>query len=851
MASLPLTPSHSPQGSLDPDSPQPRNFHTGHKIPRLDGHCVELADLMGGDESHVVDDDHSREKEDTNPGHAEHTSYRHGQIGVYKPFPRFDQASRPIVSDNWRAAAAASLAGKSQTQTSNDNKLSLAAPSLASTTTLFSPARSPLTAPIDSSIAGFAFNPKPPHSTPGTTLANTQREEEEGAPLRDPTSPPTPVSLTASVSTPISGRGVRFDLGSGHVHRTSLSSVDTAASSDSQTQATQLQTTQTRPTTNANKQPVTFTVTITPDTLGYSFARPDGTRTRLVPVDMLPFALEGIPARERESDGLVELPIPEGVGKDGRSSNWQVLSAVTPPGANSGDVIQSLIDRILAAPSSPPSSTHHHQTTLTTTQTATAATTTPPSTAITTLSTIPTSTPIRTTPTSTSSFTPSSKRMKVYCDKWVHEGVCAFTQQGCKYKHEMPADRATQHQLGLFLGYPAWWKRRQGELARVQTQTAQGQTQQTQGGQGQIQGQSRGLGLGLNSQNTGSQNLGLGMPMGMGMGIGMGGTQTRGQQIQGYGPDGRGWRMLPPAGSRTQTQPQPQPHRPRLLTAPGDDLDTSEPRDFRSGPASHGLAASRWGGGGGGNLGNMPVDLPPAREKILPAAWRSQVPSSASSSPSSVSGGKATTNAATGSSSSSHDYDGPIIPSYDGASDGVQLQHRQQQYQQKQQQQYHDELSRYRLSSSDPERGAGLSSSSSSSLLLLSEVNNRNANSHVNHQLGNNTSSSGFSGNDTRPWAWEDQNHQQQQQTPYRAHGQTLSGSGSTFAAACSFSFRPTTTTTTTTPTTTTNTNPSPTHPTHAKPSSNTTTTTTEPQSSTPPSPSPFGPIAPPGRRLG
>ena len=58
--------------------------------------------------------------------------------------------------------------------------------------------------------------------------------------------------------------------------------------------------------------------------------------------------------------------------------------------------------------------------------------------------------------------------MKIYCDKWVHEGVCAFTQQGCKYKHEMPMDKATQHQLGLFLGYPMWWKRRQAELIRVQ-----------------------------------------------------------------------------------------------------------------------------------------------------------------------------------------------------------------------------------------------------------------------------------------------------------------------------------------------------------------------------------------------
>ncbi|KAH8670892.1 hypothetical protein BX600DRAFT_537199 [Xylariales sp. PMI_506] len=58
------------------------------------------------------------------------------------------------------------------------------------------------------------------------------------------------------------------------------------------------------------------------------------------------------------------------------------------------------------------------------------------------------------------------RRPKIYCDKWVHEGVCAFTQQGCKYKHEMPLDTATQQQLGLFHGLPAWWKKSQAESTR-------------------------------------------------------------------------------------------------------------------------------------------------------------------------------------------------------------------------------------------------------------------------------------------------------------------------------------------------------------------------------------------------
>lgn len=50
------------------------------------------------------------------------------------------------------------------------------------------------------------------------------------------------------------------------------------------------------------------------------------------------------------------------------------------------------------------------------------------------------------------------KKAKIYCDNWVHYGACAFTQQGCKYKHEMPHDRETQLSLGLFNGLPSWYK---------------------------------------------------------------------------------------------------------------------------------------------------------------------------------------------------------------------------------------------------------------------------------------------------------------------------------------------------------------------------------------------------------
>jgi hypothetical protein len=59
-----------------------------------------------------------------------------------------------------------------------------------------------------------------------------------------------------------------------------------------------------------------------------------------------------------------------------------------------------------------------------------------------------------------------NKRDKIYCDKWIHDGTCAFTQQGCKFKHEMPNDRETQVKLGLFHGFPGWWKKLLAEQQR-------------------------------------------------------------------------------------------------------------------------------------------------------------------------------------------------------------------------------------------------------------------------------------------------------------------------------------------------------------------------------------------------
>ncbi|KAK1771086.1 hypothetical protein QBC33DRAFT_511877 [Phialemonium atrogriseum] len=148
----------------------------------------------------------------------------------------------------------------------------------------------------------------------------------------------------------------------------------------------------------------------------YCFDRGNGQYTRLIPADMLP-PLQDIPALQQGCVGMKVLPVPRGLAPNGRSSNSERVALQPRPNPlvnNPGDPIQSHIDSIIAL--SPPPA--------------------------------------------------SQKRPKIYCDKWVHEGVCAFTQQGCKYKHEMPFDKATQHSLGLFHGLPAWWKKHQAELAR-------------------------------------------------------------------------------------------------------------------------------------------------------------------------------------------------------------------------------------------------------------------------------------------------------------------------------------------------------------------------------------------------
>lgn len=47
---------------------------------------------------------------------------------------------------------------------------------------------------------------------------------------------------------------------------------------------------------------------------------------------------------------------------------------------------------------------------------------------------------------------------KVYCTHWIKTGECAFMQQGCLYRHDMP-DRDTLGRIG-FAAVPAWWQMR-------------------------------------------------------------------------------------------------------------------------------------------------------------------------------------------------------------------------------------------------------------------------------------------------------------------------------------------------------------------------------------------------------
>ena len=46
---------------------------------------------------------------------------------------------------------------------------------------------------------------------------------------------------------------------------------------------------------------------------------------------------------------------------------------------------------------------------------------------------------------------------KKYCINWIWRGECAYTQVGCRYKHEIPLDKETQEKIGM-RGIPEWFK---------------------------------------------------------------------------------------------------------------------------------------------------------------------------------------------------------------------------------------------------------------------------------------------------------------------------------------------------------------------------------------------------------
>jgi hypothetical protein len=63
----------------------------------------------------------------------------------------------------------------------------------------------------------------------------------------------------------------------------------------------------------------------------------------------------------------------------------------------------------------------------------------------------------RTSRTSASSPRSSSEQAdKIYCSYWIRSGECDYTQQGCRYKHEMP-DKQTLASIG-FRTVPRWWQ---------------------------------------------------------------------------------------------------------------------------------------------------------------------------------------------------------------------------------------------------------------------------------------------------------------------------------------------------------------------------------------------------------
>ncbi|KAI9891542.1 MAG: hypothetical protein M1814_002665 [Vezdaea aestivalis] len=59
---------------------------------------------------------------------------------------------------------------------------------------------------------------------------------------------------------------------------------------------------------------------------------------------------------------------------------------------------------------------------------------------------------------------------KIWCNYWIQRGECAFMQQGCKYRHEMP-DAQTLDAIG-FKGVPYWYREKERKKAQTPWQAA-------------------------------------------------------------------------------------------------------------------------------------------------------------------------------------------------------------------------------------------------------------------------------------------------------------------------------------------------------------------------------------------
>ena len=169
---------------------------------------------------------------------------------------------------------------------------------------------------------------------------------------------------------------------------------------------------------------------------GYALRRDNGTYTRLVALDELPQII-GISATLQGPQGCIIVPVP-GLHQPPKNLQWVggVPRALTPSSTPSTNGSFRHYDALSSAGHTPYAQG---------------------------IRSVSSSGPSMSGSPAFRNFNAQQPRKeKIYCDKWVHDGVCAFAQQGCKYKHEMPMDVATQRSLGLFHGLPAWWKREHG-----------------------------------------------------------------------------------------------------------------------------------------------------------------------------------------------------------------------------------------------------------------------------------------------------------------------------------------------------------------------------------------------------